>query len=66
MCWSHNQVRGHITGSSHSGVWKDIPEKERSKPKAVYTYIIKIKHIYNVYRVYSKTMHAVGEIPPGE
>ena len=36
---SHNQVRGHRTGSSHSGAEEYPREKTQTKPKVVYTHI---------------------------
>ena len=35
---SHNQVRGHRTGSSHSGA-EEYPRENTSKSKVVHTYI---------------------------
>ena len=36
---SHNQVRGHRTGSSHSGAEEYPREKTQTKPKVVHAYI---------------------------
>ena len=35
---SHNQVRGHKTGSSHSGA-EEYPRKKHTQPKVVHAYI---------------------------
>ena len=35
---SHNQVRGHRTGSSHSGAG-EYPREKHKQPKVVHTYI---------------------------
>ena len=35
---SHNQVRGHRTGSSHSGA-EEYPTRKKLKPKVVHAYI---------------------------
>ena len=35
---SHNQVRGHRTGSSHSGA-EEYPRENHTQPKVVHTYI---------------------------
>ena len=35
---SHNQVRGHKTGSSHSGA-EDYPREKHTQPKVVHAYI---------------------------
>ena len=37
---SHNQVRGHRTGSSHSGAEEYPRDKTQTKPKVVHAYII--------------------------
>ena len=37
---SHNQVRGHRTGSSRSGAEEHPREKTQNKPKVVHAYII--------------------------
>ena len=39
---SHNQVRGHRTGSRHSRV-EEYPRKKKNKPKVVHAYIIAIR-----------------------
>ena len=35
---SHNQVRGHRTGSSHSGA-EEYPREKQKQPKVVHAYI---------------------------
>ena len=35
---SHNQVRGHRTGSSHSGA-EEYPREKNTQPKVVHAYI---------------------------
>ena len=37
---SHNQVHGHRTGSSHSGVEEYPREKTKAQPKMVHAYIV--------------------------
>ena len=44
LLFTHNQVRGHRTGSSHSGMEAYPMEKNNNRPRAVHTHIVADVH----------------------